>query len=683
VSAGLLAVGTTKVKEWTVMTDELLYSKLAHHIADTGSPLPTLHGLHVGFFGIVYPILIAPFYGLLDPVAAYDAGHALNAVLFASTAIPVFLLARRVVPRGPALVVAFLALAIPWAVNVATLMSESAAYPAFALAALACHDALARPSPRRDALAIGALALAFFTRPQFLVLAAALPLAALIVDGPRRALERHRLVAGACVAAILVVVPLAAMGEAHRLLGQYGVTATEGSILPSGVWKGALVHVAVLAIGLGVLPFLLGAGWVYSRLRDEQPAVRALAAFAGVTLPLLVLETASYDLRFGGEGVNRTRYLFYLTPLLLTASAAALRGRLPAWGIAGATAYFAAGAAVAGLPRVNGVALDSAEAVLFGVIRDLSPGLPPGVFVALAGAALGGLCLASSRLPPRAVPLGAAIAVFAYCGAETGYAYERLLSSNTAAGLPVTGQDRVRDWVDRAAEGRSVAVLAYPVSRDWGYSAVAWWEAEFWNKTVTHAFVATNGHFTYTPFPAATLRVDPATGVVAGTRRAPKLVLMAPSDSRFGLVGDDVATNVGLVLEKVERPWRVGWASRGLYADGWIRPDSPATIRVFAEPGNPTETVQLSVTLDSPPEAQQSVGYTVGKATGSIAPTVRAVAETAVCVPQGGHADVEVRSERAAVIAGPPFGPMPEPSRGVGLIVSGAQAAHTGNPCTP
>ena len=178
--------------------------------------------MRVGFFGIVYPILIAPFYGLLDPVAAYDAGRALNAVLFASTAVPVFLLARRVVSRGPALVVAFLAIAIPWSVNTATLMSESAAYPAFVLAALACHDALTRPSPRRDALAIGALALAFFTRPQFLVLGAVLPLAAVIVDGPRRALERHRVVAGACVVALLVVVPLAAMGEAHRCWASTG-----------------------------------------------------------------------------------------------------------------------------------------------------------------------------------------------------------------------------------------------------------------------------------------------------------------------------------------------------------------------------------------------------------------------------------------------------------------------------
>jgi Dolichyl-phosphate-mannose-protein mannosyltransferase len=680
----LLAVGATKVKEWTVMTDELLYAKLAGHIADTGSPLPVLHGEHVGFLGIVYPILLAPFYAVLDPVAAFDAGHALNAVLFASTAIPVFLLGRRVVPRECALVVALLSLVVPWAVNTATLMSESAAYPAFAWAVLACHAALVEPSARRDAVAIGALAVAFFTRPQFLVLVAVLPLAAVVVDGPRRALARHRVLAGAGVLAILVVVPLAALGEAHRLLGDYGVTATEGSILPSGVWKAAAIHLDVLAIGLGVLPFLLGVAWIYSSLRAAVPAARAVAAFAAVALPLLALETASYDLRFGGEGVNRTRYLFYLAPLLLLATAAALgAGRPPIRGVVGATAFFAATVSFAGLPRVGGVALDSAEAVLFGVIRDLSPGLPPGVFVALCGVALGILCLAFVRLPAPGVMLGVTAVLFAYCGSATGYAFDRLLSSKAASGLPVTGQKRVRDWIDRAAEGRTVALVAYPVSRDWGYSAVSWWDAEFWNKTITRAYVARDGHWTYTPFPATELRVDPNTGLVAGTKKAPKLALMAFSDSRFGLVGDQRAANLGLTLLKLQRPWRAAWTTVGLAPDGWIRPSRRASIRVFAVKDEPTQEVKVAVTLDSPPEAQRVVTYMVGNATGTLAPTIRAVAEATVCVPAGGHADLPVRSQPAATINGPPFGPKPEPRREVGLIVSGVQLSSTGNPCTP
>src|SRR4029450_4074730 len=105
---------------------------------------------------------------------------------------------------------------------------------------------------------------------------------------------------------------------------------------------------------LGVLPFLLGVGWTYSNLRCASAPARAFAALAAFALPLLALETASYDLRFGGAGVIRDRYLFYIAPLLLVASAAALLGRLPIWGIVGATAFFAVTVAVAGFKPGGG-----------------------------------------------------------------------------------------------------------------------------------------------------------------------------------------------------------------------------------------------------------------------------------------------------------------------------------------
>ena len=241
---------------------------------------------------------------------------------------------------------------------------------------------------------------------------------------------------GAYVAAALVVVPLAALGESHRLLGDYGVTATEGSLLPSGVWKAAAIHLDVVAVGLGVIPFLLGTAWTYSNLRSGPVPARAFATFAGIALPLLALETASYDLRFGGEGVIRGRYLFYVAPILLIATAAALVGRFPVRGLVGASAFFAATVAFADFHRFPGIYLDSAESVLNGVIRDVSPGLPPGVFVALCGVLIGAICLAFVRLPRPAVMLGVTVLVFAFTASTTGYAFERLLSSRTAAGLP-------------------------------------------------------------------------------------------------------------------------------------------------------------------------------------------------------------------------------------------------------
>jgi hypothetical protein len=664
------------------MTDELLYAKLAGHIGDTGSPLPVLHGVHVGFLGIVYPILLAPFYGTLDPVAAFEAAHIVNAVLFASAAIPAYLLVRRLpLPSACALAVALLVVALPWAVNAAFVMSEAAAYPAFLWAVLACHAAVAEPSPRRDALAIGALALAFFTRPQFLFLAAVLPLAVVIVDGPRRALARHRPLAAVYAVAILAVVPLAALGQAHRLLGDYGVTATQGSLLPAGVWKSAALHLDVLAVGLGVLPFLLGAGWIFTSLRNASPRLRAFAALAALALPLLALETASYDLRFGGADVIRDRYLFYLAPLLLIAVAACLQEEhLPLPGIAAATAFFAATVALADFRPVAGLLVDSPESVLNGLIHDESAGLPASVFVAVGGVLLGVTCLALAWLPRPLAMLGVTVAVFAFSGTTAGYAFERLLTSRTVSGAPVTGQPRVRDWVDGVVHGQ-VALLAYPVSRTWDQSAVAWWDAEFWNDSVTRAFVDREDRFTYTPFPSTKLRLDTERGRFKGTDHAPAYVLGAQSESRFRLAGSQTAATASFVLLAVERPYRALWATDGLDPDGWTRPSHAARIRVYAEPGRATQLVRVAVTLDAPPEAEAAAGYRLGSATGSIPPGSRAVAETTACVPRGGHADLALAAPRSATIGGVPLGPEPGPLREVGLALSGVQLTPTGQAC--
>jgi hypothetical protein len=682
-SAALLAVGTSRVHEWVVMTDELLYAKLARHIGTTGSPLPELHGQHVGFLGVVYPILISPFYGGLDAVSAFHAAHIVNAVLFASAAIPAYLLARRIVPAAWAFPVSVLVIAIPWSVGAAFVMSEAAAYPVFLWAVLGCHAALTEPSPRRDAVALGALVLAYLTRPQFLFLVAVLPLSALLVEGPRRALARHRLAASVYALAVVALVPLAALGEGHRLLGDYGVTATHGSLLPAGVWKAAALHLDVLAVGLGVVPFLLGAAWAGSSLVRRPPPLRALAALTAVSLPLLALETASYDLRFGGPGVIRDRYLFYLAPLLLTATVACLQEhRLPLAGIALATAFFAGTAALADFTPLPGLSVDSPESVLNGLIHDESAGLPAGVFVALCGVLLGLICLMLAVVPRPAAALGVTLAIFAFGGSVAGYAFERLLTSRTITGFPVTGRPAtVRDWVDRSTSAPA-ALLAYPTSSDWGRSAEAWWDVEFWNDSITQAFVVPGGTFTYTPFPSRTLAIDFRTGRFAGTTEAPPFVLVSPSDSRFQLAGRQAAANVGLTLVLADRPYRALWATRGLSVDGWTRPGRAATVRVYAEQDAPSRLVRVTALLDSPPEATAPVRYRFGPGGGSIAPGARAEATAETCVRAGGHADLTLDAGRAATIPGPPLGPQPGPPRDVGVVLSAVQVARTGAACS-
>jgi hypothetical protein len=188
--------------------------------------------------------------------------------------------------------------------------------------------------------------------------------------------------------------------------------------------------------------------------------------------------------------------------------------------------------------------------------------------------------------------------------------------------------------------------------------------------------------FTYTPFPSPTLAIDFGTGRFADTQRAPAYVLTSPSDPRFGLAGSEAAQNAGLGLLLAVRPYRARWATRGLAVDGWTRPGRPVTVRVYAEPGQPSRRTGVTVLLDSPPEAKSPVRYRLGTSSGSVAPATQSEARSEVCVPAGGHADLTLVARRAATILGPPLGPYPGPPRTVGPVVSGVRLETLGG-CAP
>jgi len=65
VSAVALAVLCWRVSDWAVMTDELLYERLALSFVD-GAFLPTLHGEHVDVYGVLYPFLLMPVFAVVD-----------------------------------------------------------------------------------------------------------------------------------------------------------------------------------------------------------------------------------------------------------------------------------------------------------------------------------------------------------------------------------------------------------------------------------------------------------------------------------------------------------------------------------------------------------------------------------------------------------------------------------------
>src|SRR5688572_31173451 len=122
-----IALARRMVAPW-IMVDELVYSELAKSFADRGEFL--LREVPSTGYGFVYPMLIAPAWLLFDAVPdAYAAAKAINGVVMSLTAIPAYLLARRLVAPPLALAAAALSVLVPSMLYTGTLMTENAFYP--------------------------------------------------------------------------------------------------------------------------------------------------------------------------------------------------------------------------------------------------------------------------------------------------------------------------------------------------------------------------------------------------------------------------------------------------------------------------------------------------------------------------------------------------------------------------
>jgi hypothetical protein len=699
---------TGRIRDWSVMTDELQYAKLATSIGETGSPLPSLHGTAVSVSNQLYPLLIAPFYGALSTPSAFRAAHILNAIVMASAVIPAYMLGRQVLSRGWALAAAALSVCALWMVLAGFVMSEAAAYPAFLWALLGLQLAIVSPSVRHDLLAVAALGLAFLARAQFAVLALVLPLAVLAYevgrqlaagDGPwwrraatgaRTAVVRRPVLAVLYAVGAIVALAAAISDSVGGLLGAYSVTLEEGSLLPFDTWPSAARHIDTIAIGAGFVPLVLGGGWMLAALyRSRSDRERALATLFLLTVVLLTIETASYNVRFGGPEVVRDRYLFYIVPLLLIGTAAALSSapRNPLAIAAGCiVVFFAATASILELEPFVGLNVDSPVSVLYDRLGDLSGGVGTETFVALAALVLGGALVLGVLFAPRlpfAVTVFVLLAVFA-----TGALYaagDRVLEGDGPSGRPLAEPPGVvLDWLDSVLpDGADAGLVAFPVSTEWHLSAIRWWDAEFWNRSVTRAYVLPDGTFTYTPFPTEELVIDWESGEIPDTANAPAFVVRAPNDPRFGLRGSSHAANEGLEVVAVERPYHALWATRGLDVDGWTGRGRPVTLRLYGGSKEPAEIVELDLTVQAPPGAPAILRIEAPDSAEAV-PLFAGAARNQriqVCVPANSTADVLLTGWSNARIPAPPTGPEVEGTRAVGVGITGVGVQPTGVDC--
>ena len=180
------------------------------------------------------------------------------------------------------------------AVNAAFVMSEAAAYPVFLWAVLALPRRDSRePSPRARRASRSARSRSRSSRGRSSsssppcsrsrrssstgrAAAAAAPRAGGRLRGRRSSSSSRS----------------AALGESHRLLGDYGVTATQGSVLPAIALKSAAAprRRARGRSRRGPVPARRGLG-VLDAARAARSQLRAFAALTALALPLLALET--------------------------------------------------------------------------------------------------------------------------------------------------------------------------------------------------------------------------------------------------------------------------------------------------------------------------------------------------------------------------------------------------------
>ena len=707
--AGGLAAATTRVVDWFVMTDELLYERLAISIGRGGSPLPRVHGALISNINQLYPLLLAPIFSHgLVPSALRDA-HALNAFLMSSAAVPAFLLSWRLTAsRWLSYVVAGLTVCVPWIVLSSLLLTEVVAYPAFLWAVLALHHVLTARGARADIVALFGIGVAVLARTQFAILLVVLPVALFIHElgssdvrgtswrsrlrsARRQVVFLHRLLTAVYAAIVVAVVALAAAGRLSSVLGTYS-SAARGNLVPSGVGRSLLDHVGMLALGAGFLPFLVGGAWLLATLVKPSSRERhAFAAIAVVAIVAVVFEVSSFDVRFGG-GTVHDRYLFYVVPVLLVAFATAVSERSwPRWSLLLPAGLLTVAFIHLPLPRFQKLNVDTPVAAIddglirfAGSVRGAQFLLAIGTFVVTVLLLQGAVLLRRRHLTALLVGL-----TLAALPAETGYAFAKLFATNGTSGRPITlAQSEFFAWIDKTV-GRDakVTMIPYPLLiQDYGSNVGYWWDVEFWNAAVERDAIY-DGAYSWTPstFPKESLLFDPTTG--AANASPSDYVVQAVADARFHIAAASTVLNYrGALLVRPEEPWRADWVTSGLYEDGWTIRGVPAKLKVFSEPGQTTPLKRFVTLAIHAPAYTQNASIDVSSNIDHWRENpldVETTHQVAVCVPAHGFAEITITTPAKTLIYGDPttsdsYG---KAGRTAGLLLTQIALADETTPC--
>ena len=523
--------------------------------------------------GPVYPALLAPILAVAgDRETAYPLYKALNALLFALAAIPIYLVARRLLQPWWSVGVAAFSIAIPSSMYVALVMTESASYLAYSLALLAIVLALERPTGARQLAVLGAVTLAYATRAQFAVLFGAyvLALAGVWVMSrdrePFRALARRlwpTLAALALGVVVLVVRPLVTGSSPLDAIGAYEVLFRGYDPLTIAKW--GAYHLADLELYLAVIPVAVAPivlSLLWRRGRDgARTSAAFVAAFATVNAGMLFVTAAFASTEFGFDRLH-DRNVFYLTPLWLIVLGVWLAEGLPRPRVATAVGIASALGLLAALPFryiASDVGVDVVPSALWARLQELLEGE---VVTArkLMVAAVVVLLILVAVLPRRLWWVFPSVLLATFATTAT-LAWERIADATENA---VFAGGLERQWVDDLLPDGTSVTKVYLVSTDCPASAVTWhslYLTEFFNRSLERA--AYIGESIPDGLPIRRVDVASGGGLVdeAGDPLEADYVVTQPG---IELAGEELGrgTAANLVLWRTESPVRVVGAAR-------------------------------------------------------------------------------------------------------------------------
>jgi hypothetical protein len=585
-SAALRAWAGEAIPTPWIAPDELIYAELGRSLWATGHL--TLLGYDTGYFSFLYPAFAGLPLSLDDRQTGYDLLRAMQAVAMSLAAVPVYFWGRQLVSRGWALVAAALALAPAGLAYSGLVMTEVAFYPLFVVGAWALARAVAEPTAKTQALALGAGILLFATRLQAIVLVpayfTAVGVDALLARSSRRLRAEVPLVVGIGVLGVFWFAwQLRHGGPVTKVFGAYQAAGETGYDAGAAV-RFVVYHFADLVLISGVIPFcaLVILTVLAAMHREDDPRVRAFLATTVALTFWVTVQVGIFASRHVGHAAERN--LFPLLPLMLLALVLWLHRGAPRPPLPGAVAAVPALLLLVVFPfeSFTNVAATPSAFTQIGLL-DLTPHVDLDLVVPLAAAALLAAC---ALLPRRVLVVGVPVLLLAL-GAASSISASRFITRQSEFVQYLTiGPDKT--WIDDNANG-SVSYL-YSGEANWEIA----WQALFWNRHLDAA-----DRFLGVAFPGGmpSASVGPnADGTLVNDRTGASVDAdYLVTSEYFAVDGTEITRpRPDTVLWRVNGPPRLERWLEGVAYEGLV-PDNRARLYVYACAAGGTLRAKLSV----------------------------------------------------------------------------------------